>query len=456
MSKVTATNGKFSLSAYVGDAKTLLVFNFSTQSSAKNLAGFTIQCQPDGGDPYYIFNVLQFKTPADHAQDPKEPANSSINAPIHKFRWIHIPGSAHQGLTPFYGKYRYTVTPRFFDGNQSLKPADPTLAASLDVDVSPFEKGNIAVGFTRGFVQSQAFVSHFGLKALIRPKGKELQFDTSKNSGANAAGQTYSYQDQYQWLGFTARARIFEILDAVAKDQSLRLDVFAYDLNEPDIIGAFLKLAPTGNIRIILDNAPLHHNPSKPTLEDQFEGLFKKAAEDASKQIMRGHFGRYAHDKVLLVSDANGPKKVLTGSTNFSVTGMYVNSNHVLVFDDKAVAAKYADVFSEAWNDGIKPAPFQKSSVATQAFNFSSAKTPATEITFAPHAEQFATDNLDALVKRVQAEGKKKAGAGSVLFACMELAKGSGPVCTAGVAYRTKYFYVRHLGQPRRHLLVFS
>src|SRR5207249_11030841 len=36
-------------------------------------------------------------SPADHAQDAKEPARSSINAPIHKFRWLHVPGSVHQG-----------------------------------------------------------------------------------------------------------------------------------------------------------------------------------------------------------------------------------------------------------------------------------------------------------------------------------------------------------------------
>ena len=42
-------NGDFSVKAYIGDNKTLLAFNFAAQSGAKNLAGFTIQCKPDGG-----------------------------------------------------------------------------------------------------------------------------------------------------------------------------------------------------------------------------------------------------------------------------------------------------------------------------------------------------------------------------------------------------------------------
>ena len=50
---------------------------------------------------------------------------------------------------------------------------------------------------------------------------------------------------------------------------------------------------------------------------------------------------------------------MLTGSTNFSVTGFYVNSNHVLVYDDPKVAATYAEVFKQSWNDGVKKDKFQ-------------------------------------------------------------------------------------------------
>jgi hypothetical protein len=87
MVSVSSKRGSLTLKAYRGDAKTLLAFNLENKQSGKNLAGFTIQCQPDGQPAYYLYNQLQFKTPADHAQDPKEPPRSSINAPIRKFRW---------------------------------------------------------------------------------------------------------------------------------------------------------------------------------------------------------------------------------------------------------------------------------------------------------------------------------------------------------------------------------
>src|SRR5258706_6567271 len=427
MANVSSKNGTFSVKAYRGDAKTLLAFNLA-KAGTKNLAGFTIQCEPAGLAAYYIFNQLQFEKPGNHAQLASEPANSSINAPIHKFRWIHVPGSVHQGLKPFFGKYKYTATPRYFDQNRSMLPLDPNLSAAVTVDVKPFEKGKLALGFTRGFTQSQAFVHHFGKNALIRPQGKELIFDTSKQSGVNAQGEKYTYADEYEWLGFTARERVFALLNEVLKKKTLRLDMFAYDLNEPDLIDAVLKLARQGRVRVILDNASLHHNVTTPKPEDEFEKLFTQAMKgDAA--ILRGKFGSFAHDKVLIVSNKTGATKVLTGSTNFSVTGFYVNSNHVLVFDDPKVAGTYAGVFKQAWDDGAKKDKFQKSQWSTQVFEF---KSRSTSVTFAPHDPGTVANILGDVAKRIKQEGTKNQG--NVLFAVMALDISTSPVYDALIA----------------------
>ena len=421
MANVSGKNGTFSVKAYRGDAKTLLAFNLG-KAAIKNLAGFTIQCEPQGLAPYYLFNQLQFEKPGNHAQVASEPPNSSINAPIHKFRWIHVPGSVHQGLKPFFGKYKYTATPRYFDANRSMLPLDPGRSAAVTIDVMPFEKGKLALGFTRGFTQSQAFVHHFGKNALIRPTGKELIFDTSKQSGVNAQGEKYTYADEYEWLGFTARERVFALLDEVLQKKTLRLDMFAYDLNEPDLIDAVLKLARQGRVRVILDNASLHHNVTTPKPEDEFEKLFTQAMKgDAA--ILRGKFGSFAHDKVLIVSNKSGAAKVLTGSTNFSVTGFYVNSNHVLVFNDPKIAGTYADVFKQVWNDGVKKDKFQQSQWSTQVFEF---KSQSTSITFAPHDTATVAKILGGVAQRIKQEGTKSKG--NVLFAVMAIDISTSPV----------------------------
>ena len=59
------------------------------------------------------------------------------------------------------------------------------------------------------------------------------------------------------------------------------------------------------------DNAALHHSSDGGKPEDQFQALFEKAMKgDAG--ILRGKFGRYAHDKILIVSTVKGAKKTKT------------------------------------------------------------------------------------------------------------------------------------------------
>ncbi|PIT01203.1 hypothetical protein TSA1_10880 [Bradyrhizobium nitroreducens] len=440
MGSASQKKGDFSIRAYRGDAKTLLAFDFTSKAATKNLAGFTIACQPKGQAPYYIHNQLRFERPASHAQVASEPANSSVNAPIHKFRWVHVPGQVHQGLQPFFGDYKYTVTPRFFDNKRSLQPLDPALSTSVDIEVDEFAKGKLALGFARGYTQSQAFDNHFGKDTKIQPDRRGLQFDTSQIAGKNAQGEEFTYQQAYEWLGFTARKKIFAMLDEVMSDKSLAIDVFAYDLNEPDMVDILLKLAKQGRIRMILDNAALHHQgkpkkrssgaakksekPKAAPLEDAFEKAFVKAA--GKKELLkRGHFSRYAHDKVFIVHKraAKGNKaiKVLTGSTNFSVTGIYVNSNHVLIYDDPEVAGWYADVFAKVWEDDVSAANFKKTTWSNQTFSTKGKSTPRTDITFAPHDPKHASDVLKVIVDRIGQESKQKKGEGSVLFAVMAI-----------------------------------
>ncbi|SEJ90967.1 phospholipase D-like domain-containing protein [Paraburkholderia diazotrophica] len=439
---VQQSGTKLLLKAYAGDAKTLLAFNLPDERDAKNLAGFTIQCKPDGQSPYFIHNTLRFENPGDHAQDQSQPPNASINAPIHKFRWIHIPGSVHQGISPFLGEYTYTATPRYFNDGGILQPLDPSLSVSLTIKVVPFAKGNIELGFTRGFTQSQAFVNHFGLHAPIEPKGEDnLVFDTTAIAGTNAQGQNFTFDDEYGWLGFTARQKILSLLKDVVEDEAKYLDVFAYDLNEPTIVSALLELAKQGRIRIILDDAALHHSETDSKPEDVFEKQFVTVAKSMSEtdaterskqptQILRGHFERYAHDKILIVYQGDTPVKVLTGSTNYSITGLYVNSNHVIGYEDKEVVAKYADLFNTAWSGSAKLNAFVSSPISNWTFSTSKSTTPRTEITFAPHTKAFASQVLQSIADRINEEGKQVT-TGSVLFAVMALDEGSGPVLDA-------------------------
>ena len=324
------------------------------------------------------------------------------------------------------------MTPRYFE-DQSLQPLDPSLSASVTIDVVPFAKGNIELGFARGFVQSQAYVRHFGPKLVLKPTAGGVIFDTSKVAGKRADHETgaqvdFTFAEEFDWLGFTARERVFEILNEVLKDKTLHVDMFAYDLNEPDVARIMCELAAKGRIRVILDNAPLHHDATGKKAEDQVEKAFNAKAKKGAL-LVRGKFKRFAHDKVFIVSRAGKPLKVLTGSTNFSTTGMYVNSNHVVIFKDANIAKTYKDVFEKALAVNVSGPKVAKDPLAAKEFPFASAKTPQTEISFAPHPDATAAQILNDLTARINQEGKKTSG--SVLFAVMELGTGTGPVFPA-------------------------
>jgi hypothetical protein len=324
-----------------------------------------------------------------------------------------FPGSFHQPEGVFFGNYTYTVTPRFFDKKNYLTAIDNDLSVSVNIMVAPFKKGNLELGFTRGFVQSQAFVHHFGPNALFKPKSAPLGFDTGQVAGKGSDGKSYTYKDEYAWSGYTAREKIFDMILQVEGDVSLSLDVMAYDFNEPDIVNAFLKLAASGRIRMILDNATLHHNKANTEPEDHFETAFNNVAKSPAA-IKRGNFSRYQHNKVLIVKKGGVVQKVLSGSTNFSVTGVYVNSNHVVVFNDKTVAAQYGSVFNEAWNDNVNEQAFVSAAVSKKSYAFNGNGLPKMSITFSPHADAFALTTLTAVAARITTEKS------SVLFAIMD------------------------------------
>ncbi len=435
MASVTATNPKngFSVKAYAGDNKTLLAFNFDNKQRAARLAGFSIQTQPPGKPAYFLFNDLHFPTPNQHAVDKSEPPASSANAPFQKYRWTHFTGQYHQGLNPAVGPYKYTVTPRYFDNNGNMLALDGTLSTSVTIAVGPFKKSSLSLGFTRGYMQSQAFAHHFGLRAQLMPSSKALQFDTSAAAGTDSTGKSYTFADEYDWMGESARVLVFDVLNKVLNDSTLSLKLFAYDLNEPDVIGILLKLAAAGRIRVILDNASLHANKAGTTPEDQFTALFNKQKKGKA-DILRGHFARFSHDKIFIVSKNGSPIQVLTGSTNFSLTGLYVNANHVLVFDDATVAGKFSDVFEESWKDLPKAnsaAAFAASVLATTPLTPLIAGISKTVINYSPHSAADAARILNGLVTRVNQETVAGVANGNVIFAVMQLNGGSNPVYDA-------------------------
>jgi hypothetical protein len=433
-SKIKSKNG-LKVRAYKGDAMTMLCFDLD-QSKTDNCVGFSIECVTPGKRSFFLYNRLSFDKPLTdsntNAAKLFEASTSSDKAPFQRFRWLHVPTSSFDAKEEF-GNYKYRVTPRYMISDE-LAPLDPNLTVEIEMEVEPFKKGKFKIGFTRGFMISQAYSRRFGNDTSIRPKNDELLFDTSDTSGIYpeelkfVGGKKYSYKDQYEWMGWQAHDLLFNTLAEIKKDSDITVDIFAYDLDEPDFAKKLLELAAMGRIRMILDNSSSHVSSNgKNSPEDVFEQKFRSTAT-GNAAIVRGRYRRQAHQKTFIIKKNNNPFRVLTGSTNFAVNGFYINANHVIIIENKTIAEKYQQVFDESFaflSDSDKPKITKLTSqdLFKKEFQFHESSVPELMISFAPHSEASAESILNNMNNAI--ENAKD----SVLFAVMGLEKNtSGPI----------------------------
>jgi phosphatidylserine/phosphatidylglycerophosphate/cardiolipin synthase-like enzyme len=429
-----------SLTVYRGDGSALLAFDIDQHLVTPLFAGFAVQATAPDGTREWLMNRLNFATGLDSTSTPaqRQAAWTDSNlAPFQKYRWQHFPAR------PQLGTWVYTLTPMFFATAQSakLKPGPISVSASIEFVAADYPE--LRIGFTRSFVSSQAYAEKFK-NAPIRQLPKVLDFNTTP------------FEAQYEFLGYTARKLLFDFLAETAHSE-VRLDVFAYDFDEPDVLKALEGLG--SRLRIWLDDAPLHNaaasfaaqqkaaanakskkgSQQPKTLAEWQAGILEEEvhtrliASAGAANVKRGHFSRFAHDKVMIQRDAktNRAIKVLTGSANFSIRGLYVQANNILVFDDPATAGVYAAAFDEVWKEKNAATSATEFAACPLSQDWTPRSTdpglPPFDICLSPHRKpkSKATD-LVSLQKVAAAIDKASA---SVLFAVMELA-GGGSVMT--------------------------
>lgn len=407
-----------SVRAYRGDAMTLLAMSID-KSIKKDFTGFTVKVTPPGSNKksFFLFNRFTYDKDVlkKNGLDPK--ARLTDSAPLQTFRWVHTPKTDHDINDMIFGIYRYDITPRYMI-NDMLQPIDPSLTVSFPFDVSPYRSGEIQVGFTRGFIESQAYTRHFGSNNKTRPNKTDLIFDIKMKSGPSDADKKknpelkdYTFEFQHTWLGWQTRQRIVELFKETIDNPKMSMDIFAFDLDEPVICDSIITLAKEGRSRIILDNSPTHVEPG--CLEEKFEKLYKATAKDKTT-ITRGRFIKaLAHSKIFIQKLNGKPVKVLTGSTNFSTNGVYINANHVILFNNEKVATLYETIFEKSFGQLL----MDKFASIPEALNdneVSETKLPKMTIRFSPHTKTV-TDKFFKLIN-AKILGAKT----DVLFAVMK------------------------------------
>ncbi len=387
------TTEGLTLKAYRGDGAALLAFDVDERIRG-DLAGFAVSCEPPKGKAYPLLNRLSLEraivsetTPSQRKWTPTD------EAPLQKFHWTHYPKEVTEGT------FTYRATAMLFkkDSETELEPG-PSSEVSLELWEEGF--GNFELGFTRGYLSSQAYAERFH-NAPIAPSPQTVEYDTAP------------FAERYSWLGAHAGKLIFNFLEQALSDGDVSLDVFAYDLDEPDLIRRLADFGP--RLRLFLDDSERH----KASTSRESAALKVLRDTAGAENVKVAHFGRFAHDKVLIQRRGEAAQRVLSGSANFSVRGLYAQSNNVFVFDDPDTAGLYERAFEQAFTD---PRGFRQSEIASGWSGSSGEDLPGFEASFAPHSD--AEVSLGPVANAIN--GAKS----SVLFSIMELG-GGGPVLEA-------------------------
>lgn len=312
------------LKLHRGEGMCLLGFDLDDERASEDFVGFAIRFRAPGDRTWKrVWNRLRFSYDGLSEAERRRGAPST-EAPIQKYRWLHFP---HQVTA---GEYRYKLSPVY------MRP-DGTLSEGRGVETAiPLAhetvEGFLDVGFTRGYASSQAYAdkNRFPCQERIvpapgSPAPADLDHDMSRCT------------NEYEWLGFEGRRNIYALLDEAIADQSISVDALIYEMREPAILAKLEALG--GRLRALLDN---HGGNNAPTSN---ESVAAERLTAAGAQVKRAKFGRQQHNKVFVLRRDGRPFKVLAGSTNFSLRGLYVQSNNCLIFADDRTSELFAGVF---------------------------------------------------------------------------------------------------------------
>ena len=194
--------------------------------------------------------------------------------------------------------------------------------------------GDIRATFTNGILSAQ------WLRRALEKKGEPL---TPKTIIAHI---TTPDDEIRGYLTGDVLDMLKELLHRTELEPGSRLKMALYELWDEDLIE--LIAARRGVIDLILSNSSKDHKNSH---WDGGNHLMRElldevlAGHKTDRMFNNGHIG---HNKFLVFEDASGkPKCVLTGSTNWTPTGLAGQSNNAMLIENDVIAAAYLDF----WND---------------------------------------------------------------------------------------------------------
>jgi phosphatidylserine/phosphatidylglycerophosphate/cardiolipin synthase-like enzyme len=289
--------------------------------------------------------------------------------PIQSYQWKDL-------FVPEETDVSYEVVPVKGTPGQQLEEI-PGLAVQTGTTRATDTIGHHRVVFNRGIISTQSVASQLPKDSTGRPSAKVLMDrikETSDPIRKSLAGE--------------APEALMTLLKRTQTDGG-KCFCALYELTDTELIDAIKATVP--NIEVILSNAD--GDPYDSTNHDTRVALHPALGDAIHDRLLpKGDF--IGHNKFVVYVDPGGTAKaVLTGSTNWTATGLCSQSNNVLLLEDEAIAARYLDYWNRLLDDtraGSKQdAPLRtEDAVAPQDMDLGDPLEGAARIWFSPNTPQ--------------------------------------------------------------------
>lgn len=253
---------------------------------------------------------------------------SSEEEPIRKYNWRDV---YEHGK-----RMRYRVV-AMAGPNKALAGVDEALSDWVDV-TSQF--GKIQVCFNRGILATQRVAD-----IIWDPTKKKPAFEKIEKM----------INDPTSDLRKTLSGQLFGTLTKLlerAKSEGGSCWAALYELTDPVLIE---KLVECDDLHLILSNNNTEKTETAPAVYDGKNQKGAKALKKA-KELIRRYMptGQIGHNKFVVYVDANKkPKAVLTGSTNWTASGLCTQSNNAILIESEKLAGEYLQYWKKLKDDAL-------------------------------------------------------------------------------------------------------
>jgi len=244
--------------------------------------------------------------------------------PLQRYMWWDY------GVAPG-DKVQYSIVPVVGPDKDHLKLSTADASAlTAEMTITGQTTPNVAAYFNKGIVAAQ-WVSRALAKVGKDPKLADL-IGTPGNDLRNA-------------LSGLLRPQLLAMLDDAKKNNG---EVYAalYELNDPELIASLTALGQ--KCHLLLANGAF-----KPPDNDENKAVradLRSKVDLHDRLVGSGHF---AHNKFLVVCDSGGkPQSVLSGSTNWTKSGLCTQANNGVIVNNPEIAADFLNEWNLLKNAG--------------------------------------------------------------------------------------------------------